>query len=259
MSMPLRKPEGLSWSPATVELPEVPTIQPGEDALSATIAAVLPTLSAQLAVNVASLQAKEATFAGKLGAAEAAYQTSDDAGSQSVGQVVGMLGQLGQQAGQLGQMAGAPAQAAGAPASMFGSLMQQAMQAAQTGQGSPMGTQPPGAPPPGTQPPGTPPPGQQPPGTPPPGQQPGAAGGQPGGPAPVGAPGHQPPRDHDGAEPAVRDQERPETRPDGEQRDEARAAQREPLLRADDTHPAVPVPPSEQGPGGRDEEPGRRL
>ncbi len=56
-------------------------------------------------------------------------------GSQSVGQMVGMLGQLGQQAGQMGQMAGAPAQAAGQGAGMFGSLIQQAMQAAQGGGG----------------------------------------------------------------------------------------------------------------------------
>jgi ubiquitin len=58
-------------------------------------------------------------FSGKLGAAEAEYQNSDDAGSQSVGQVVGMLGQLGQQAGQMGQQAGAaspgPAAAGGPP------------------------------------------------------------------------------------------------------------------------------------------------
>lgn len=101
--------------------------------MSSTIAAVLPTLGAQLAANVAALSAKENTFAGKVGAAQAAYANSDDAGSQSVGQVVGMLGQLGQQAGQMGQSAGAPAQALGGQTGMFGSLMQQAMQA---GQGS---------------------------------------------------------------------------------------------------------------------------
>ena len=80
--------------------------------MSATISAVLPTLAAPLTANVATLQAKEHTFSGKLGAAQAAYTNSDDPGSQSVGQVVGMLGKLGEQAGQMGQMAGAPAQAA---------------------------------------------------------------------------------------------------------------------------------------------------
>src|SRR5438128_1448491 len=133
MTDPLRKPEGLSWDPATVELPEIPMLPAGQDALSATISAVLPTLAAPLAANVATLQAKETMFAGKLGVAQAAYQNSDDAGSQSVGQVVGMLGQLGQQAGQMGQLAGAPAQAIGGQTSMFGQLMQQAMQAAQGG------------------------------------------------------------------------------------------------------------------------------
>jgi hypothetical protein len=135
MTDPLKKPEGLSWNSAAVELPEIPMLPAGQDALSATISAVLPTLAAQLAVNVATLQAKETMFSGKLGAAQAAYQNSDDAGSQSVGQIVGMLGQVGQQAGQLGQMAGAPAQAIGGQTGMFGSLMQQAMQAAQGGAG----------------------------------------------------------------------------------------------------------------------------
>jgi hypothetical protein len=136
MTDPLKKPEGLSWNSASVELPEIPMLPAGQDALSATISAVLPTLAAPLAVNVATLQAKETMFSGKLGAAQAAYQNSDDAGSQSVGQIVGMLGQVGQQAGQLGQMAGAPAQAIGGQTGMFGSLMQQAMQAAQGGAGS---------------------------------------------------------------------------------------------------------------------------
>lgn len=133
MSSPLRKPEGISWNAAAVELPEIPTVPAGQDAMSATISAVLPTLAAELTANVTTLAAKENTFSGKVGAAQAAYQNSDDAGSQSVGQLVGMLGQVGQQAGQMGQMAGAPAQAVGGQTGMFGSLMQQAMQGAQSG------------------------------------------------------------------------------------------------------------------------------
>jgi hypothetical protein len=140
MTDPLRKPEGLSWDPATVELPDIPMIPAGQDALSATISAVLPTLAAPLAANVATLQAKEGMFAGKLGAAQAAYQNSDDSGSQSVGQIVGMLGQVGQQAGQMGQMAGAPAQMLGGQTGMFGQLMQQAMQGVEGG-GSSIGGQ----------------------------------------------------------------------------------------------------------------------
>jgi hypothetical protein len=148
MSMPMKKGQGLSWNPASFELPDIPTVPAGQDALSSTIAAVLPTLAAELTANVATLQAKEGMFAGKLGVADAAYATSDDSGSQSVGQVVGALGQLGQQAGQMGQMASAPAQAAGQGGGMFGSLIQQAMQAAQgghaTGEQQPPGQQPPG-------------------------------------------------------------------------------------------------------------------
>src|SRR5690242_7754392 len=135
MTDPLRKPEGLNWTAASVELPEIPMLPAGQDALSATISAVLPTLAAPLAANVATLQAKETMFSGKLGAAQSAYQNSDDAGSQSVGQVVGTLGQLGQQAGQMGQSAGAQAQAIGGQTGMFSQLMQQAMQAAHGGGG----------------------------------------------------------------------------------------------------------------------------
>jgi hypothetical protein len=141
MNMPLKKPEGLNWNAASLELPEIPMLPAGQDALSATISAVLPTLAAPLAANVATLQAKENMFSGKLGAAQSAYQNSDDAGSQSVGQIVGMLGQVGQQAGQMGQMAGAPAQAIGGQTGMFGSLMQQAMQSAKGGGGESSGGQ----------------------------------------------------------------------------------------------------------------------
>ena len=140
MTDPLEKPDGLSWDPAAVELPQVPLLPPGEDAMSATIAAVLPTLTAPLATSVAALSAKENMFRGKLGTAESAYQNADDSGQQSMGQLAGMLGQVG----QLGQQAGAPAQAAsglGGQTGMFGSLMQQAMQGAQGGGGQGAGGQ----------------------------------------------------------------------------------------------------------------------
>ena len=115
-------------------------LPPGEDAMSATIAAVLPTLTAPLAASVAALSAKENMFRGKLGTAESAYQNADDSGQQSMGQLAGMLGQVG----QLGQQAGAPAQAASGltgQTGMFGSLMQQAMQGAQGSGGQSSGGQ----------------------------------------------------------------------------------------------------------------------
>ena len=86
-------------------------------------------MAAPLAANVATLQAKENMFSGKLGAAQAAYQNSDDAGSQSVGQIVEHA-RTGWPA-SLAAEAGAPAQAIGGQTGTFGSLMQQAMQAAQ--------------------------------------------------------------------------------------------------------------------------------
>jgi len=225
----LKKPEGLSWNAASVELPEIPMLPAGQDALSATISAVLPTLAAPLAANIATLQAKENMFSGKLGVAQAAYQNSDDAGSQSVAQVVGMLGQLGQQAGQMGQMAGAPAQALGGQTGTFGSLMQQAMQAAQGaggGGGLSAGGQGSGGAAGGTA----------------PSAVPGAAGGV----------GQQPPRVD-----AVEAEEDRASQPR-----EREPQERETLQRADDSRPAsgpVPVTPPEQPRHGGNDDLGRRM
>ena len=55
MSSPLEKPEGLSWDAASVELPPVPMLPPGPDAMSMAISAVLPTLTTPLAASVAAL------------------------------------------------------------------------------------------------------------------------------------------------------------------------------------------------------------
>jgi hypothetical protein len=132
MTSPLEKPEGLNWDAASVELPPMPAIPPGADAMSMTIASVLPTLEASLQANVSALSAKENTFSGKVGAAQSAYQNADESGSQSVGQMTGMLGQMG-------QMAQAPMQAVsslGGQTGSFGSMMQQAMGSAGQGGGS---------------------------------------------------------------------------------------------------------------------------
>ncbi|MGO4444202.1 hypothetical protein AB4Z42_12685 [Mycobacterium sp. 2YAF39] len=241
MGSPLKKPEGISWNAASVELPEIPMLPPGPDAMSATISAVLPTLAAELTANVAALQAKEHTYSGKLGAAQAAYTNSDDSGSQSVGQVVGMLGKLGEQAGQMGQMAGAPAQAAQGGSGMFGSLIEQVMKAAQGGGGE--GGQPAGGAPAG-----------------------GAPVVAPGGAAP-GAPGAPPGRD-----PLEQRVERLEQRADEHDRpnEQQTPPQREPLLRADEGDLAsgpqngsagagpAPVAPPEPRQAGEDDV-GRRL
>jgi hypothetical protein len=132
MTSPLEKPEGLNWDAASVELPPMPTIPPGADAMSMTISAVLPTLEAALTANVTAVSAKENMFSGKVGAAQSAYQNADEAGSQSVSQLGSMLGQMG-------QMAQTPMQAAsslGGQTGSFGSMMQQAMGSAGQGGGS---------------------------------------------------------------------------------------------------------------------------
>lgn len=136
MTEPLSRTGDASWEPGAVEMPQVPMLPAGEDPMSATIAAVLPTLTAPLAADVAALQGKETMFAGKLGAANAAYASSENSGQQGVMQVVQSLGQLGSQAGQMGGMAGAPGQMGGQFGGTFASLMQPLMQAFQgAGQG----------------------------------------------------------------------------------------------------------------------------
>ena len=137
---PMHTPGNLNWDPASVDLPEIPMLPPGADAMSMTISAVLPTLTAPMAASVAALQAKETMFSGKLGVAESAYQNADDSGGQSVGQLGQMLGQMGQ-VGQMAQQAGAPAQALGGQAGQFGSMIQQAMQSAEGGGSSGTGGQ----------------------------------------------------------------------------------------------------------------------
>ena len=138
MTDPLETPDApLNWNPAAVELPQIPMLPPGEDAMSATISAVLPTLTAPLAASVASLSAKENMFRGKLGTAESQYQNADDSGQQSLGQLTGMLGQVG----QMGQQAGKAGEALSGQTGMFGSLMEQAMKGAQGGGGQSSGGQ----------------------------------------------------------------------------------------------------------------------
>jgi hypothetical protein len=233
---PLKTPGPLGWDPASVELPEIPMLPPGQDALSATISAVLPTLAAPLAANIATLQAKETMFSGKLGAAQSAYQNADDSGSQSVGQIVGMLGQMGQQAGQMGQMAGAPTQALGGATGVFGSLMQQAMQGAKGGGGQPAAGQAGGA------------------GGAGPAGSAGPAGGA--GAGATGAVGSQSPSDDAKDEPPT-------------QGHEPHREEREPLQRADDRatagpsdgsgHGQAPVKSPEHQAHRGDEDPGRRM
>lgn len=235
---PLKKPENISWTAAQIELPEIPMLPPGADAMSATISAVLPTLAAQLTANVATLAAKEHMYSGKVVESQAAYATGDESGSQSVGQIVGMLGKLGEQAGQ---MAGAPSQAAQGGSGLFGSLIEQVMKAAQGGGGG-AGQSPAGGAPVG----GAPAPGQ-----PAPGQ-------------PSGQPGRDPLEERvERLEERAEREDRPTYEPPAPQHE-----QREPLQRADDSNlasgprdgssgPAPVAPPEPRH--AADDDLGRRL
>ncbi len=135
MNEPLKKPDApLTWNAAAPELPEMPMISPGADAMSMTIAGVLPTLAAELTAGVTALSVKENMYSGKLTAAETAYGNSDDQGSQSVGQLTSMLGDLGKMAQSAG--GGSSGGGAGGGGGIFSSLMEQAMKMAESMGGS---------------------------------------------------------------------------------------------------------------------------
>jgi hypothetical protein len=121
------KPEGISWNPASVDLPPLPSIQAGEDSMSATISAAIPALHAEMTASVSTLQAKEGMFSSKVLDAQSAYQNADDAGSQSVGQMGSQMGQMAQQAAGAASKAGE----SGGGGGVFGQLMEQAMKAVQ--------------------------------------------------------------------------------------------------------------------------------
>lgn len=131
MNQPMTTPGALNWTAAPVQLPDMPPIQAGEDAMSMTIAALLPTLHASMTANVTALAAKENMFNGKLGDAQGAYENADQSGQQGVGQIGQMMGQLG----QLGQMASQPAQMAGQMGGQFSSLMEPLMKAMEGAKG----------------------------------------------------------------------------------------------------------------------------
>lgn len=237
---PFKKPEGLSWDAASVQMPEMPMLPPGEDAMSATISAVLPTLATPLMANVAALQTKEGMFSGKLVSAQAAYQNADDSGGQSVGQLTSMLGQLGQMGGQAAGQAGQGGQGGG----MFGQMMQQAMQAAQSFGGQSSGAQGGGGQPAagvGAQPAGAP------------------AGQQPGSPAPAA-----PARESDAAAAEAREREEREER---EQEQKREAEQRPQLQYAEGAGPAeerpspgpAPVTPQQPATDAEVEDLARRM
>lgn len=137
MNNPLfEKPDGISWNPAAVELPPLPSIQSGEDSMSATISAAIPMLHAEMTASVTSLQAKETMFAGKVTDAQSTYQNADDAGGQSVGDIGSQVGQIGKMAQQAAGSAGQGSGSGGGGGGVFSQLMEQAMKAVQGATGS---------------------------------------------------------------------------------------------------------------------------
>lgn len=67
----------LTWDPAVVTVPPVPTIPPGEDPMSLMISALMPDLAAPLSAAVAATHAREEQFATNLAGARNAYQATD--------------------------------------------------------------------------------------------------------------------------------------------------------------------------------------
>ena len=79
MSMPLKKPEGISWNAASVELPEIPMHSAGPGRVELDDRGGASDTGRPAGGQRRDAAAKENMFSGKLGAAQAAYQTSDDA------------------------------------------------------------------------------------------------------------------------------------------------------------------------------------
>lgn len=147
----------LTWDPADVTVPAVPTIPAGGDPMSQMISAIMPELAARLTAAVAATRAREEQFAANLAAARDAYQSADQAGEQEIRAVADTqltpadihvspaklspanseaLRSMGGQSGQLigtamqtaGQAAQAPMQLAGAAAAGAQGILQGVVQ-----------------------------------------------------------------------------------------------------------------------------------
>ncbi len=143
--------DALSWDPADVEVPPLPEVSPGDDPMSALIAAIMPELSAIIAEQVAATREREERFAGNVTGARSAYQNTDGAGQQLIRSAAespgispaavpagappaqpGQFGQFGQLMSTAMQMASQaaqlPMQIAGMAAAVPQGIMQGAMQ-----------------------------------------------------------------------------------------------------------------------------------
>ncbi len=113
----------LTWDPAVVTVPPVPTIPAGSDPMSLLISAVMPELAAPLTADVAATHAREEQFAANLAEARSAYQSTDQAGEQEIRTVADA---------QLAPLnAPAPRSAGGQPGQFLTTSMQTATTAAQ--------------------------------------------------------------------------------------------------------------------------------
>lgn len=127
---PLRvETPSLTWDPAVVTVPPLPVIPPGGDPMSVMISAIMPELAAPLTADVAATRAREEQFAANLAGAQAAYQSTDQAGEQEIRTVANPLatanpatsGSVGGQSGQFMSTAmQTTSQAAQAPMQLMG-------------------------------------------------------------------------------------------------------------------------------------------
>jgi hypothetical protein len=122
----------LTWDPAEVTVPPVPSVPPGGDPMSVMLSAIAPQVAEAVTKGVAEALAREEQFASTVHGARTAYQNTDLAAGQQI-QGAGELGEPASAAAGVGssQSAGSGAGEAGQLGQMMGMPMQMAQQAAQ--------------------------------------------------------------------------------------------------------------------------------
>jgi len=141
----------LNWNPSSVQAPDAQSVPPGPDPVSTMLSAYLPTVHSGVEAAVNAAKSRDHAMSDHVSSAKSHYQTSDDQGQQGIqrareqgaladqnfvhtaGSSAGGGGgdSLGSLMGILGQLLQAPQQAAQAVGSVPQTLMQAGQQVAQ--------------------------------------------------------------------------------------------------------------------------------
>jgi len=140
----------LNWNPSSVQAPDAQSVPPGPDPVSTMLSAYLPTVHSGVEAAVNAAKSRDHTMSDHVSSAKSRYQTSDDQGQQGIQRAreqgaladqdfvhtAGSSGggggdSLGSLMGVLGQLLQVPQQAAQAVSSVPQTLMQAGQQVAQ--------------------------------------------------------------------------------------------------------------------------------